>query len=57
MAATKKYYFYNGYSRIRYRISITEEQANVLYWTLDVINDRKYTLTESQDDFVGVGKI
>lgn len=57
MATTKTYYFYNGYSGVRYLIDITKEQANALYWVLDVINDCEYTLTESQVDFIEVGKI
>ena len=57
MKTTKMYYFYNGYSGVRYRIRITKEQANALYWILDAINDVEYTLTETQDDFIDVGKI
>lgn len=57
METTKMYYFYNGYNKMRYRIHITKEQANALYWMLDIINDYEYTLTECQDDFVDVGKI
>ena len=57
METTKTYYFYNGYGAVRYRIILTEEQANALYWMLDTISDREYTLTESQDDFIDVGKI
>ena len=57
METTKMYYFYNGYNRMRYRIHITKEQANALYWILDAIDDIEYTLTEVQDDFIDVGKI
>ena len=57
METTKMYYFYNGYNGMRYRIHITKEKANALYWMLDIINDYEYTLTECQDDFVDVGKI
>lgn len=57
METTKMYYFYNGYNKMRYRIHITKEQANALYWILDTIDDIEYTLTEVQDDFIDVGKI
>ena len=57
METTKMYYFYNGYNKMRYRIHITKEQANALYWILDTIDDIEYTLTEVQDDFIDVGKL
>ena len=57
METTKMYYFYNGYNKMRYRIHITKEQANALYWILGIIDDYEYTLTECQDDFIDIGKI